>query len=341
MHDTVSLAKMILYAVLAVSSSSTARLSMLRSITTAQCSESGVCAACAAASDDAYPYWNGEQCVSCSVGTDRKKPLFDKARGVCSSECPKEAPWLGDDRVCRECPESRPYWNGKRRICQTCAEATDDAHQYWNPTTGKCVFTCPRELRPNAGKVCKTCEQIDNARPFFDPESEKCVACTKHAEGRLCLPCSASAEMPYWNPLTRRCESCAATFSGNGLWDPNTRACVASCPADTPQNGRSCMTCRQADVRTPFWDGSRCVACSRNLEFVESPWGGPGRCEEPCEASAPFRHEGVCTTCAAVYNGELPYYDPKTRRCTAKCSVSVENWAQPPRCLTCDELEGN
>ena len=96
---------MVLWIILALSRSETLPPGLLHRITQQDCGSEGICAACAAASGDAYPYWNGEYCVSCSAGAGRESQMFDKKRSACTSACPDDAPWEGDDRVCRECPE--------------------------------------------------------------------------------------------------------------------------------------------------------------------------------------------------------------------------------------------
>lgn len=102
---------MVLWIVIALFGSETPPPGLLLRISWRECPFRGPCAACAAASDDEYPFWNGERCVSCSVGTDRASPLFDKLHNTCGTACPDDAPWADDTRVCRECPEAKPYWS--------------------------------------------------------------------------------------------------------------------------------------------------------------------------------------------------------------------------------------
>ena len=63
--------------------------------------DEGVCQACVNA-DIRYPYWNGERCVSCSVGTSYEEPYFNLEKNWCTDECSKGVP--DDKNVCGPCP---------------------------------------------------------------------------------------------------------------------------------------------------------------------------------------------------------------------------------------------
>ena len=47
---------------------------------------------------------------------------------------------------------------------------------------GDCVAECPEEIIPEGdSNTCKTCKEIDESKPFWDTETQKCSACS---EGR-------------------------------------------------------------------------------------------------------------------------------------------------------------
>ena len=237
---------------------------------------SGVSADCVAKSLN-YPYFDGVRCVSCIVGTAGTRPFFSKEKNECVSVCPTETPSSGRLRICETCISSRPYWDVASGKCRSCSDMYAGKRKYLSPMFGDCVAGCPAELASN-GYSCRTCKEIDQSKPFWDTETQKCSICP---EGRkqnesLCLPCADSnPDTPYWNEQEQKCQSCRDATEGQSThWDPNTGACVATCPTTQPSDEDAwCPPCSEASPQRPLWDedSKKCVACPEGLSWRRKP----------------------------------------------------------------------
>lgn len=105
---------MVLCLILAISRSETPGPNLLYGVTGQNCGDKGVCAACAAASDDMYPYWNGEACVRCVDVFPDEREFWDPLFRQCVAACPRGREAVYDNNVCRACEEvdpARPHWD--------------------------------------------------------------------------------------------------------------------------------------------------------------------------------------------------------------------------------------
>ena len=188
--------------------------------------------------------------MSCAEGTSGAAPYYDVALEVCATGCSDDAPIRGSDHVCRPCPEAAPYWN--KESCVRCADAFPGTKEFWDPLFRECVAECPagREAVDDL-HICRTCAQVDSEKPYWDARNLKCVACLRGTSGDFCLACDEyDPNAPVWDAVHKRCASCTAAFGEERpIWDPNTRECVAACPAgttlieDANAATRWCQTC--------------------------------------------------------------------------------------------------
>ena len=133
--------------------------------------EEGVCQACIK-KNIRYPYWNGDKCVSCSVGYSYDYPYLNTDHSQCTYGCYRAIP--DDDNVCQPCPAEKPY--SKSGFCQSCEDAYLGMRNFWSPMFADCVESCPKELAPTDGSMtCKTCE---GSTPYWGIYEQKCVTCT-------------------------------------------------------------------------------------------------------------------------------------------------------------------
>lgn len=231
----------------------------------------GVCAACAE-KDERRPYWNGEACVSCSRGTGGGEPYFDKVGGKCTDSCPEATPLIGAGYICRPCPAGAPYWDYLE--CKSCAGVFPGSRGYWSPFYNACVAACPAGLEPLDGsEKCRSCAEVYQDKPYWDPRAEECTACPRGTYGQICQPCDEwKPEMPVWDEENQRCASCAVVYGpGRAIWDPNSRMCVASCVVGDPLSSSGleidydettwCAKCEAVHDGYPVWDADagKCV----------------------------------------------------------------------------------
>ena len=173
---------------------------------------------------------------------------------------------------------------------------------------GDCVAGCPAELASN-GYSCKTCEQANKDKPFWDTETQKCSACPggRKQDGSFCLPCADSnSDTPYWNEKEQKCQSCRDATDGQSThWDPNTGTCVATCPTTQPQGEDAwCPPCSEASPQRPLWDetSQKCVACPDGLSWRRKPWLPRPQCVQACPDATPYeRDDGTCYSCEDVW----------------------------------------
>ena len=165
---------------------------------TAACVEDEICQACINA-DIRYPYWNGQQCVSCSVGSPYDAPYLDVTTGYCTSECEG---LIDKDNVCRPCPDDKPYFDWDSSSCKSCEEVYFGTRNFWSPMFEDCVEECPEGFAPDKGYTCKTCEALYPDTPHWDVYEQKCIKCPKDRDeyASICRSCEESySDRPYWD----------------------------------------------------------------------------------------------------------------------------------------------
>ena len=146
-----------------------------------------------------YPYWDGEKCVSCSVGTSYEEPYFDIEKNKCTSYCYEKVP--DTDNVCRPCPAEKPYWDRSSDSCKSCEDLYFGTRPYWSSMFKDCVESCPEGLAPTDGStICRTCAEIAPETPHWDVYEQKCVMCNRVKLGMICVTCEFSdISRPHWD----------------------------------------------------------------------------------------------------------------------------------------------
>ena len=114
---------------------------------------------------------NLKKCVSCPA----ERPIVDRISGECAAPCPPETPiWTGVicvdvpshcrlnkqffDQTNEVCVDTCSETHDSHNVCRTCAEV-DETRPFWNPMTMECVARCPTALKPTdpTDTVCLVC----------------------------------------------------------------------------------------------------------------------------------------------------------------------------------------
>ena len=163
----------------------------------------GICSACMTA-DSSKPYWDGESCVSCAVGTVNARPFLDGDQ--CVSECSNEQFVSEDDTTCvascvrgyilvdnyeivhKKCRQNSGcnYDGGyeyddpksKETICVSASVCKNHYNWYAYADAQKCLFVPPKdESEFDSYNEVYTCKE--NTYIFVGEDSTKCY--TKQA----------------------------------------------------------------------------------------------------------------------------------------------------------------
>ena len=80
----------------------------------------GVCDACITM-NSSKPYWNGESCMSCAIGTESERPFLDDKK--CVSECSNGQSVSVDDTTCvASCENGYMLVNSYEIVHKKCKE---------------------------------------------------------------------------------------------------------------------------------------------------------------------------------------------------------------------------
>ena len=213
----------------------------------------------------------GNQCMSCPVGTT--SPALTSSRNGCT-----------------DCP---PGWTrqANERECQPCGVNT-----YPN-VSGECIACLDGSVRQGNEPECRICPANT-----YTTDSGQCVACplgSSSTEGS-----TSCADCPYGTTvqlgLQTRCEPCQS----DSYLDESAKQCVA-CPAgrhtieSTPNIGiASCYCLAGSYIETGTGDDitGQCKQCPAGLDSVAFAHGIEA-CKRQCPENQFDRVSGTCSDC--------------------------------------------
>lgn len=272
------------------------------------------------------PHFNEDEKICASCGELHYRVVDNQ----CVDSCPISAP-VTVNHICRTCYEvnwRKPRWTGNK--CDYCydsywdgedcvAQCPEDAPKtyagicyscpgslYFSPENRKCVSRCP-DSRPsiNSDNVCVTCFEKYPDYPAF-------IATAKNGEG-VCYKCRDAADYSIYKgrkyqyldkcyyscpeiaprEVNYQCRPC----ENNLFFDPATKACVDTCPSETPapSKDRYCKKCVDIDRTKPYWKDGMCKPCTEEDGGIF--WTG-SECATKCPRSRPILGENnICEAC--------------------------------------------